>query len=223
MSTILEKDFYNILHDFEADLKACTSKLKFSLIGSPLQKSGLLVLGNNWGGEEGPSQSSMPLVNDIPAYQDNQTYRGYLQFFLLLFDQDVSKLISFFSNIVYTNGNFIRTPNENIQYKKDLQLGVELTRKYLKKLIEVIEPKTIISFGNSETPGTNSLFKALGIETDFWKMKAPEMVHQPTCNNWSTYHYPALQAGGKNYQVFSFPHASRFNLWKGYIEKNEVF
>jgi hypothetical protein len=222
-SLILEKEFYEILQDFQTDLKKSQSKLKFSLIGSPLQKSDILMLGNNWGGEGGPSQSQMPLVNDIPAYQDNTTYREYLKFFKLIFDDNAARLVPFFNKMVYTNGNFIRTPNENIQYKADLQLGVALTRKYLKKIIELVEPKIILCFGNSETSGTNSLFKSLGIERDFWKMEKEVMFHQPTSNNWGTYHYPDINISEVSYQIFSFPHASKFNLWKGGIEENEVF
>ena len=221
MTQLLESNFHDILKRFKKEVAEHKKDLSFSIIGSALISSDVLILGNNWGGDEDvASQLAMPLVNDILVDQSNPTYRGYFTFFHRLFDLDKLKAINFLNRVIYTNGNFIRTPNEKQRYNESLELGYNLTNKYLTEMIKVTNSKIIICFGNSDRSATSAAFRALGISTEFWKIKDIDI--QPTSNKWSTYHL-SLQYESRTYDLFSFPHSSKFNIWGTDIESNSIF
>jgi hypothetical protein len=216
--------FKDIAKRFGNELRKEGKDLTYSILGTPLRKSKVLMMGSNWGGAKGDSQWEMPLVCDIlnECYKPG-TYNGYLNFFLQIFEDDLGKTIDFFNRIVYTNGNFVRTPNEKSEYQTKIQAGNRVTPKFLREIIDFVEADIILCFGNSENSATNSLFKTLEIETNFWKLGKEIMHHSPTCNDWGTYHYPNLKTKYGAFQIFSFPHASQFNRWKKDIDKNPNF
>ena len=221
MTQLLESNFDDILKRFSDEVAQHKEGLSFSIIGSALMQSDVLILGNNWGGDEDvASQVDMPLVNDILVNQSNPTYRGYLNFFQRLFVCNKLEAIIFLNRVIYTNGNFIRTPNETQRYSESLELGYNLTNKYLTEIIKVTRSRVIICFGNSTRSATSAAFRALGISGDFWKIKNINI--QQTYNKWSTYHLSVLHEG-RTYELYSFPHASKLNIWGTDIESNPIF
>jgi hypothetical protein len=216
---LLESEFDKLLSDFKSEIKKIKFKPSYALLGSALMKSRYLIVGNNWGGNsESPVQTEMPLVNDILVEPNNPTYKGYLAFFGQMFDYKW-KLINFLSKSVYTNGNFIRTPNESKKYKDQLEKGRLLSHAFLKQIIDYVNPDIIICFGNGEASGTNSVFEALGEKDKFWKR--PDIQTVPA-GKWSTYKFD-LYIGKKKYLIYSFPHASKYQMWKDDIQDNKFF
>ena len=221
MNHLFEREFLEISNGIAKDIKEIGQDWKFSILGTPLISSKILLVGNNWGGTgAGDSQCIMPLCNDILAYPTVSTYKGYLDFFLNLFDEDKHTTINFFNGIVYANGNFIRTPNEHTEYNQMLDLGHEISNKYLRKIIELIEPVVIICFGNSNRSGTSAVSKALELEKEFWNQE--DIIAHKTSNNWYTYHFTG-RLNSSEFDIFSFPHSSKYNYWKKNIEQNPNF
>lgn len=218
-----ENEFKKILNDFRSDLKKENLKASYSILGSALKESTFLLVGNNWGGDENQEpQKSMPLVNDILVEPNNSTYRGYLAFFTEIFQGNKALAVQFLNGVVYTNGNLIRTPNENSKYSGLLKTGRSLSAKYLLEIIEIVKPTTIICFGNSEYSATSAITKVLTEDDNvqFWKLE-PDKIAQ-TNNKWNTYQYK-IESKGKQFDIFSFPHSSRYNNWKKEISNNENF
>ncbi len=216
-----ELEFQKIIKDFKSDLKGLN--VSFSILGSALMESKFLLVGNNWGGDENQkSQSSMPLVNDILVEPNNPTYRGYLDFFTDIFDGNKTLAVQFLHGVVYTNGNFIRTPNESSKYDENLQKGRNLSKKYLQEIIEIVKPSTIICFGNSEHSATSAIINSLQENEDipFWKLGSGKIFQ--TTNNWNTYQFK-IESKGKRLGIYSFPHTSRYSSWKKEISENENF
>lgn len=218
-----EKEFKKIIENFQSDLKKENLKVSYSILGSALKESQFLLVGNNWGGDENQeSQSSMPLVNDILVEPNNATYRGYLDFFTEIYRGNKALAVQFLNGVVYTNGNLIRTPNENSKYNEILKTGRNLSKKYLQEIIEKVKPSTIICFGNGEDSATSAITKVIlrddGVK--FWKLE-PDNVIQ-TKNNWNTYQFK-IESKGKQFNIYSFPHSSRYVNWKKGISENENF
>lgn len=222
MSKLLEKEFQELITEFSDELKNQQHKrISFSLIGSPLKETGFLIVGNNWGGNlDMDSQTNMPLVNDILAEPNNPTYKGYIDFFSTMFDSEKSQTVDFLNRVVYTNGNFLRTPNEKKEYAETLNYGYEISSRYLRKIIELTKARIIVCFGNSERSATSSLIKSFNITDKFWKIEG--IKRYSTKNNWSAYKLNHSESG-IDYEIFSFPHSSKYNLWKEDIEQNEAF
>jgi len=217
---LFELEFKEIVKGITREVRKIDQDWKFSISGTPLISSSVLVVGNNWGGYEGDNQITMPLCNDILAYPTVPTYRGYFDFFLEIFGKDKIKTMQFLNSIVLTNGNFIRTPNENDEYNDKLEIGFEISNKYLRRIIDLVKPLVIVCFGNSERSATSAISKAVGLEKEFWKLDHVAIVK--TNNNWNTYHFDKQHTGLKS-DIFSFPHASRLSYWKNELENNENF
>ena len=220
MEQLFELEFNEIVKGITKDIRKINRDWKFSISGAPLMSGKVLIVGNNWGGYEGDNQITMPLNNDILAYPTVPTYKGYFNFFIEIFYQDKLKTIQFFNTIVLTNGNFIRTPNENDMYNDKLDAGYEISNKYLKKIIDLVKPSVIVCFGNSERSATSAISKALDFEKEFWNLD--HVIIKKTHNNWNTYHFDK-QYDGFKLDIFSFPHASKYNYWKKDIENNQNF
>lgn len=221
MDRLLQDEFNKIVIDFNNDIDKAKKNLSFSIVGTPLKECPILLVGNNWGGKVNiPSQTKMPLANDILVYPEVSTYMGYIDFFTFLFSNNKLQTIDFLNKIVYTNGNLIRTPNESNKYKELLEYGHQLSLKYLKRLISLIKPHIIICFGNGDKSATSAIFKSFGITKDFWKHD--NIITIKTENNWNTYMIN-ITINEINYKIFSFPHSSRFNTWKKNIGSNTNF
>lgn len=218
-----EEEFNTLIKNLKSDLKNGRLDASYSIVGSALIESPFLLVGNNWGGNENqPSQTSMPLVNDILVEPKNSTYSGYINFFTDIFEGNKALSVQFLNTSVYTNGNLIRTPNEKSKYSELLETGRNLSEKYLKTIIEIVNPSTIICFGNSEDSATSAITKTLSNNNDleFWKMESNNVVQ--TNNKWNTYQLK-IHSNGKEYNIYSFPHASRYGTWNGNISKNSNF
>lgn len=222
MNLLLETEFQELITEFRNELKNYKIKsASFSLLGSPLIETDFLIAGNNWGGNQDiKPQKNMPLVNDILAEPNNPTYRGYIDFFSLLFDSEMSKTVDFLNRAVYTNGSFLRTPNEQKDYQETLNIGCEISPRYLKKILDLTKARIIICFGNSERSATSSLVKSLNITGEFWKIEG--IKRYATENNWSTYKLCHSESG-IDYELYSFPHSSKFHQWSKGIGKNAIF
>lgn len=222
MTILLESEFQELLTEFRNELKNSEYKRSsFSLLGSPLMESDFLIVGNNWGGSQGiKPQTHMPLVNGILTEPENPTYKGYIDFFTTLFNSEKGKAIDFLNSVVYTNGNFIRTPNEQKEYADTLNFGYEISPRYLRKIVDLTKAKVIVCFGNSERSATSSLVKSFNITEEFWEIEGIKRC--PTKNNWSTYKLNHSESG-RDYEIFSFPHSSRLHTWNKDIEQNEIF
>ena len=60
------KEFSKNLKKHKKDLQKFGFKGSYSILGSPLKKSNVLIVGNNWGGYlKQSSQKIMPMVNEI--------------------------------------------------------------------------------------------------------------------------------------------------------------
>src|SRR5690606_27701539 len=123
-------------------------------------------------------------------------------FFTDIFDGNKALAVQFLHGVVYTNGNFIRTPNENSQHGEKLEIGRNLTKKYLQEIIEIVKPSTIICFGNSEHSATSAIINSLQENEDipFWKLESGKIVQ--TTNNWNTYHFK-IESKEKQYNIYS--------------------
>ena len=218
MSRLLENEFDDILLDFKKEIKAKTEdNPSFSIVGSPLKESSYLLVGNNWGGDTTtPQQKEMPLVNDILLDPKNHTYKGYINFYTGLFDGDKGKTIEFLNQAVYTNGNWLRTPNESAKYESTLTTFNEISIPYVRRLIDLVSPNIIICFGNSERSATQGVFEAIGLDRIFWKVDS--IKRSETNNGWSTYFYQY-----KGFSIYSFPHASKLSVWNTNIGENDNY
>src|SRR5690606_12463844 len=108
MEELFELEYQEINKRFKNEIKTFGKNLSYSITGTPLRQSNVLIVGSNWGGTDDiPSQIQMPLINDILADQNNQTYKGYLDFFVKTYSDNKLQAIDFLNRIVYTNGNFI--------------------------------------------------------------------------------------------------------------------
>ena len=227
---LFEREFYEILDSFEQEQKQIDWSIKdksfpirYSILGSPLMESNLLIMGTNWaGGPEIPTQSSMPLVNDILAYYiESQTYRGYLNFFKLLIG-NLDQTIGCLNNSILMNGCFIHTPKQGSGFRKLVQKGFELSKPYIKEIIDMVKPKIILCFGNGNNPtGTSQISSILINDDQYWLLK-DRVIQFPLSDNMSSYHYNTSNKNS-DIHVFSFPHASRFNQWKKGLEMNGHF
>jgi hypothetical protein len=217
-----EKEFNTIVKDFQSDLKVENLKISYSILGSALMESQFLLVGNNWGGDENQkSQVTMPLVNDILVEPNNSTYRGYLDFFTDIFKGNKALAVQFLNRVVYTNGNLIRTPNESAKYNEILKSGRILSKKYLAEIIKIVKPSTIICFGNSEDSATSAITKILlNDDVKFWELEQAKAIQ--TINKWNTYQIK-IESMGKQFNIYSFPHSSRYGTWKKDISENENF
>lgn len=217
---LLEHKFDEIIKNFKSRLNL---KASYSILGSALFETPILLLGNNWGGDENQeSQIHMPLVSDILTEPNNPTYSGYIKFFTEIFNGDKGKVIQFLNIIVYTNSNFVRTPNENTKYAELLKKGKALSEEFLLEIIEAVNPSIIICFGNSDDSATSTILKILdeNNEIPFWKLNPDKVVK--TRNKWNTYQFK-IESNSKCYHIYSFPHSSRYNSWKEEISKNGNF
>ncbi len=221
MERLLEQEFLEIVSDFGSEESVREHKLHFSVLGSPLRHSRYLLIGDSWEiTGEIETQVHMPLVSDILANPRNKAYRGYINFFNVMFNGNSLKTLELLNKAVFTNGNWIRTPHEGKEHAEELAIGRELSKTYLKAIINLVRPEVIICFGNSEFSATSSVFKALGETKNFWEIE--DRHYEPTINNWSTYEFSIYQ-NSHHFKVFSFPNSSKFHIWNANIEDNEVF
>lgn len=217
-----EDEFNQIKKDFYSKLKREYKGISYSILGTPLIKSNFLIVGNNWGGaKEIPSQKSMPLVNDILSYPTTGTYSGYVNFFTKIFNNNKFKMVNFLNNIVYTNACFLRSSSEKSEYQKLLFYGYEHSLPFLKRIISIVEPNTIICFGNGNNPtSTFSIAKILGFDDYYWKDTQVKVVNLNS--NANSYIFNGI-FNELTIEVFSFPHASVYNRWSKSLEKKESF
>jgi len=219
-----EKEFNDVVRDFEANLNEEYKHESYSFLGSPLMKSDYLVVGNNWGGDKTiEPQREMPVTNDIldPENKNSKTYSGYIKFFITLFHGDKSKAESFLLHAVYANACFIRTPNQSKKFKDMLNYGYKYSRNFLKRITLLVSPKVIICFGNGENPTcASTIANFLGIREDYWTEKNIERI--PLINSFNSYIMEG-EFGSNRIKVFSFPHASRYHLWSSSLANTKSF
>ena len=195
--------------------------MSYSIIGTPLRSSECLIIGSNWGGKsDDPSQNKMPLHNDILCFPESPTYKGIIDFFMEVFDNKKLSVIDFLNTIVYTNANFIRTSNED-EDRKNLEKGFEITNKYLKQIITYVSPKIIICFGNSKDglTATRGTLSACDYDQHIISEKTQR---SKTSNRWNTYRFPESLFLDR-FEIFSFPHTSKYNIWGKNIQYNPIF
>ena len=209
----LENDFNQILKDWDNFWKTNDSfkNYSYSLLGSPLIKSQVLLLGNNWGGGESENQKEMLYCSDILCYPESPTYRGYINFFSKLFSQN--DLMNFFNSIVYTNASFIRCGND-----ENANFGYSESKPYLEKLIEKIEPNIIIAFGRRRQI-SEKLECASHSLASIFNLSKPSIVSQVNTRNWKAEYFETSEK-----QFFLFPHSSKFgNIWGKEIAETDIF
>jgi|GEM_PF-4425500 len=221
---LFKSEFEEIVRDFKNGLPKEYQLKSYSFLGSPLMKSDYLIIGNNWGGPETePSQNEMPNRSDIldPQNQGSTTYRGYKSFFLTLFENDESKLVSFLERAVYTNACFIRTPNTDAEYREILNYGYRYSYVFLKRIISLVDPQLIVCFGNGNNPtSTSTISRMLGMSEKYWTDKNTEQI--PLANKTNSYIMRG-KIGIKSIEVFSFPHASKYDIWSSSLETRKSF
>lgn len=217
-----EEEYNQINKEFYSNLKREYKGKSYSILGSPLFKSKFLIIGNNWGGGlDTPSQKNMLLTNDILSYPKTGTYLGYINFFTKICNGNKYKMVHFLNNCVYTNACFFRTPNESKEYHKFISYGYECTLPFLKRIISIVEPSIVICFGNGNNPtATHSISRILGYGDNYWKDPKVKAVNLNT--NANSY----IINGKFNdmaIEVFSFPHASKYNIWSKSLDKKESY
>ncbi len=217
-----EEEYNQINKDFFLNLEKEYQNKSYSILGSPLFKSRYLILGNNWGGSsDAPSQKTMPLINDILAYPNSSTYLGYINFFTKFFNGDKYKMVHFLNNCVYSNTCFLRTPNESRKYQELRNYGYKYTLSFLERILSIVEPNIVICFGNGNNPtSTHSITKILGYDDFYWKDPIVNVVNLNA--NANSY---IINGNFKelSIEVFSFPHASKYNIWSNCLENKESF
>ena len=203
------------------DFRAAGYRGSYGLTATPLLRTSVLVVGNNWGGAvDAPPPKRMPLTNEMLVYPTNPTYRGYLHFFRTVFDGDDWRMLTFLHRIVYLNGNFVRTPNQTAHYKDLLALGRTVSAPHLRTVLDLVRPELIICFGNGPHSGTDAIATALGKATDF--RADEELVKTPAGNRTFAYCFPAGPLLPDS-TVYSYAHGNRYNQWMPGIERNVVF
>ena len=219
---MLLTEAWNAVHDaLRRDFRAAGYRGSFALTATPLLRTSVLVVGNNWGGNvDEPLQKRMPLTNEMLVYPTNPTYRGYLHFFRTVYDGNDWQMLKFLHRIVYLNGNFVRTPSQAGHYAELLELGRKISAPHLRRLVELIQPELILCFGNGPHSGTDAIATALGKADNFRDDES--IVRTAAGNNTFAYCFsadPLLPEG----TVYSFAHGNRYNQWMPGIEQNVVF
>ncbi|MDD5361395.1 MAG: hypothetical protein PHN88_04635 [Ignavibacteria bacterium] len=212
-----EKEYIELVKDFNNELRekekqVYKGELNFALLGSPLMKSDVLILGINWGGSiEQTSDESMPLVNELLAWPKEKNNKTLLCFFTKIFGNKYD-VIQFLNKSIYTNACFIRTPNTECDNSKIVKFGFDLSLPYLSQMIDIIEPKTIICFGNGEnsTP-TLSISKLLGLGDKWWTKIPKEQIE--IIDEKATCYYFCGTINKQKVKVYSFPHSRNINCW----------
>lgn len=221
-----EQTFDDLNTRFKSKVSQYDEHLSYSILGSPLKECKTLLVGSNWGGEESiESQKHMPKKSDLTGYSSVPTYSGYLRFFEKVFNHDSQRARRFLSDIVYTNGNFVRTPNEKSWKSQDkLRFGFNLTIPFLLEIVKIVKCDTIICFGNnrkkSKWPATRAVLKALGLHEFIHEIQ--RVKNCKTAGNMNSY-YLKVAHEGRDYDLFSFPHSSKLGLWQSKIEDNPNF
>lgn len=218
--------FNEIRTNFENELRAkqeivSNTNLNYCILGSPLFKSDYLILSTNWGGPiEKESGQNMPTVNELLAFPTLKNNCILIKFFTKLID-DNCKLIDFLNNSIYTNACFIRTPNtKDDQNKRILNLGFDISLSYLRQLINVIEPKVIICFGNGESghSPTRSIVKIMNMNTKWWLDLNEEQNIKISAQSYCYQFENSID--DKLIKVFSFPHSNNIARWTEQIGKD---
>ena len=110
---------------------------------------------------------------------------------------------------------------ESKEYQKLISYGYEYTLPFLKRIISIVEPSTVICFGNGDNPtSTHSIAKILGYGDYYWKDHKVKVVNLSA--NANSY----IINGNFNdiiIEVFSFPHASKYNIWSKFLDKKESY
>lgn len=220
-----ESEYQEILKDFKKELRekqktVFEKDLSFALLGSPLMQSEVVIISNNWGGSmEQDSDEEMPNKNELlafPNFPNNIKLRNFLE---KIFENGTSTE-DFLSQTVYLNACFIRTP-----YTDDItRFGFELSLPYLKRMLDIIQPRIIICFGNGDNPNaTHSISKLLGIGDD-WRENST-MIKCMISSHSNCYFFEGKMEG-RDLEVFSFPHANnmRWNAeeWNN-LMNNKIF
>ncbi|OGS72027.1 MAG: hypothetical protein A3F91_03670 [Flavobacteria bacterium RIFCSPLOWO2_12_FULL_35_11] len=233
-SPLLIQEFDLLLQEFRSKIpeyeKRVQNEIKsdhlipvsYSLLGTALFESKVLIIGNNYGGD--PSQISpqlrMPLCNDMFNDPKNPTYNGYIRFFKELFDGNENKATLFLKDIVYTNGCFIRTPNQSNAYTSYISNGIEITKPILNQIIDYTKPEIIICFGNGTHSATAVIAALFNYSNKYWK--DDNVKYYRLSKKTSSYEFLA-NSSNKNIRIFSFPHSSRIKQWGKELKNNEIY
>ena len=217
-----KKEFDDLVHDFEENLEDKYRGVSYGFLCSPLMQSNFVIVGSNVGGKtDEERQKDMPSTSEILDQENkNPTHIGYRNFFTLLFQGDKSKASSFIHKSVCTNACFIRTPREKKKYADLLEYGYKYSRDFLVRILSLVKPKLIIAFGNGSNPtATSAMAGILGIGEKYW---TNENVEQIKLANWNSYIFEG-ELDSKRIELFSFPHASKYNKWSSSLENKKTF
>ena len=211
---LYETEFQHLLDELRREVPRGHS---YALLGSPLMRSRVVVLGNNWGGAlDTPPQRRMLLTSDVLIQPTNATYRGYLKFMQRGFGGHRARTLEFFQQTVSGNANLIRTPTEAKTYAAQRTLGQQLSPKYWQRMLPLIDPAVVLCFGT----GAGGAFDLMGqiLELPSAPFAHPDLETERLANGWNCYR---LALGRRT--LYGFPHGSRLDLWWRDIEQNPLF
>ncbi|MCK5371218.1 MAG: hypothetical protein KAQ62_21810 [Cyclobacteriaceae bacterium] len=223
---LLAKEFESLLDALQIEANHLSDKhegitINYKLLGSTLQTSHTLLLGINWEDIDGfKSQQEMPTSNEILANPNNSTYKGYLDFFSTILDNDFEKTVDYFQSIVYSRCCLFKTDAQGELRKKIMRDGYFSSKPILKKLIDITGVDTIICFNNEAYFTTRIVGEIIFDIDNFWGN------FRGVSNDLASGHHTLEFDGKKKYKgitAFCFPHVNDMKIWDLEMMGNDVY
>lgn len=179
-----------------------------------LTKGDLYILGLNPGGSEGPriSEDLVALPTKIDNSYLDESWRGYAPGEAPL-QRRIKKLVESvgteLSNVCASNLIFMRSQDaKGIEYPND----ADICWSVHKKVLDIVQPKLIIAFGNSSCSPYRYLFYKFNKD-------GREDTLDSGHGSWKCRGFEAL-IEGRNIYIAGFPHLSRYSPFDkdGYIK-----